>query len=240
MSYPKPHLNAARRRGRKRTLARRDGRHCTYCRMPFTADLRNATLDHVIPISLFRTWSAGNLVLACRPCNTAKADRLPLSIALLLCAQSADRERPAHDREHPTEGREHSTDAVHEQPTDTVHEQSIGAVGEQARERAGAAFTLDWSLLARLAAINQTALTSVTTRVTPGVTPRSIRGTGSADSIDAQSTPALHESTTQPPCRRVEKDRRSQPKCPPVQPDCLRTPRPVRVCARPTGEAVPA
>ncbi|MFG2223534.1 HNH endonuclease [Streptomyces sp. NPDC048644] len=94
-----PHLNAARRRARKRVLARRDGRRCTYCRAPFAADLRNATFDHVVPLSLFRTWSAAHLVLACRSCNTAKGSRLPLSFALLLCAQSADREHPTRARE---------------------------------------------------------------------------------------------------------------------------------------------
>ncbi|MFE6691630.1 HNH endonuclease [Streptomyces sp. NPDC057743] len=92
MSYPRPHLNAAGRRARKRTLARRDGRRCFYCREPFTADLRNATIDHVAPISLFVTWRTENLVLACRPCNTTKSNRLPLSMALLLCAQAADRD----------------------------------------------------------------------------------------------------------------------------------------------------
>lgn len=76
-------LNAARTRARKYNLALRDGRHCTYCRRPFI-DLRDATLDHVVPLSLFRTWSAAHLVLACRPCNQAKADRLPLSLVLLL------------------------------------------------------------------------------------------------------------------------------------------------------------
>ncbi|MEF9913299.1 MULTISPECIES: HNH endonuclease [unclassified Streptomyces] len=76
-------LNAARRRARKEQLARRHGRRCTYCRRPF-ATLREATLDHVVPHSLFRTWSVVHLVLACRPCNHAKADRLPLSLALLI------------------------------------------------------------------------------------------------------------------------------------------------------------
>ncbi|MBT2387245.1 HNH endonuclease [Streptomyces sp. ISL-11] len=83
-----PHLNAARRRARKRTLALRDGQHCTYCRAPFE-DLRQATIDHVVPISLFRTWRAEHTVLACRPCNRVKADRLPLLFALLLCASTA-------------------------------------------------------------------------------------------------------------------------------------------------------
>ena len=41
-------------------------------------------MDHIVPISLYRTWSASALVLACQPCNKAKADRLFLSLALLL------------------------------------------------------------------------------------------------------------------------------------------------------------
>lgn len=77
------HLNSTRRRARKHQLALRDGRRCTYCALPFVS-LREATLDHVVPVSLLRTWSAGALVLACRPCNHAKADRLPLSLALLI------------------------------------------------------------------------------------------------------------------------------------------------------------
>ncbi|MFK0289337.1 HNH endonuclease [Streptomyces sp. NPDC090442] len=151
MSYPRPHLNAARRRARKRALARRDGRHCTYCGALFAADLRDASIDHVVPISLFRTWRTENLVLACRPCNEAKADRLPLSIALLLCAQWAGRRavQPLG-----VKGSGHA-DAVHEQPIDTVHERSGGAVRERSGERVGRSigevFTPDWSLLARLA-----------------------------------------------------------------------------------------
>ncbi|WP_334664054.1 HNH endonuclease [Streptomyces cyaneofuscatus] len=77
------HLNSTRRRARKHQLALRDGQRCAYCALPFVS-LREATLDHVVPVSLLRTWSAGALVLACRPCNHAKADRLPLSMALLI------------------------------------------------------------------------------------------------------------------------------------------------------------
>lgn len=50
-------------------------------------------MDHVVPISLYRTWSANALVLACQSCNHVKADRLPLSFALLL-VWSADFGRP--------------------------------------------------------------------------------------------------------------------------------------------------
>ncbi|MFB6837089.1 HNH endonuclease [Streptomyces sp. NPDC056361] len=81
--HASPRLNAARRRSRKAQLAARDGWRCAYCRHRFK-DLREATMDHVVPISLYRTWSANALVLACQPCNHAKADRLFLSIALLL------------------------------------------------------------------------------------------------------------------------------------------------------------
>lgn len=77
------YLPSRRRRQRKEQLARRHGALCTYCGLRF-ASLRDATLDHIVPQSLFATWSVVHLVLACRACNHAKADRLPLSIALLL------------------------------------------------------------------------------------------------------------------------------------------------------------
>jgi hypothetical protein len=76
-------LNASRVRARKRALAARDGAWCTYCGRLF-ADLRQATIDHVVPLSLFRTWRIEHTVLACQPCNHNKADRLPLLLALLL------------------------------------------------------------------------------------------------------------------------------------------------------------
>ncbi|MEW2312303.1 HNH endonuclease [Streptomyces sp. NPDC006864] len=80
-SRPRP--NSARRRARKAQLAARDGLRCYYCRAAFR-ELREATADHIVPVSLYRTSSVGALVLACRPCNLAKADRLPLSMALLI------------------------------------------------------------------------------------------------------------------------------------------------------------
>ncbi|WP_063784073.1 HNH endonuclease [Streptomyces sp. SBT349] len=82
---PRKQLNGPRKRARKQAVAARDGARCTYCRIPFT-DLRQATLDHVAPLSLLRTWAAANLVLACHSCNQAKADRLPLLLALTLLA----------------------------------------------------------------------------------------------------------------------------------------------------------
>lgn len=50
-------------------------KHCYYCRKPFTAE-RKATLDHVIPLAKGGAHDISNLVLACRPCNAGKRDRL--------------------------------------------------------------------------------------------------------------------------------------------------------------------
>ncbi|MEU1674371.1 HNH endonuclease signature motif containing protein [Streptomyces roseifaciens] len=85
-------IKSRTRRNRKARLAERDGQHCAYCLRPFVTP-REATLDHVVPLCLFRTWSAVHLVLACRSCNDRKADRFPLSIALLLL-RSVDPIRP--------------------------------------------------------------------------------------------------------------------------------------------------
>ncbi|MFJ9375758.1 HNH endonuclease [Streptomyces sp. NPDC101455] len=82
MSRLRP-VNSAKRRVRKEQLARRHGQRCAYCARPF-GDLREATLDHIVPQSLWRSWSATSLMLACADCNHAKADRLPLSLALVL------------------------------------------------------------------------------------------------------------------------------------------------------------
>ncbi|MFI9548480.1 HNH endonuclease [Streptomyces sp. NPDC052016] len=92
MSHRPPHLNSHRRRARKQRLAARDGAQCYYCRRPFR-ELREATADHIAPVSLWRSWSLSSLVLACRPCNDAKANRFPLSLALVLLAW-ADPSRP--------------------------------------------------------------------------------------------------------------------------------------------------
>ncbi|NEA14264.1 HNH endonuclease [Streptomyces halstedii] len=74
-----------RRRKLKAKLAERDGAACFYCATPFGPALEGSTLDHLVPRSLVRTWAQAALVLACEPCNLAKADTAP---ALLL--------RPAH------------------------------------------------------------------------------------------------------------------------------------------------
>ncbi|MFI6333326.1 HNH endonuclease [Micromonospora chersina] len=68
--------NSTRMRAIKRALADRDGAGCFYCGHPF-ACLLGATVDHLIPQSVLPGWALVNLVLACRPCNEAKADQLP-------------------------------------------------------------------------------------------------------------------------------------------------------------------
>ncbi|MEV8308969.1 HNH endonuclease signature motif containing protein [Streptomyces flavidovirens] len=176
-----PHLNAKRRRNRKAQLAARDGQRCTYCRRPF-ASLREATLDHVAPISLLRTWSADHLVLACRPCNSAKADRLPLSLALLLCRSTAPSRPTGH-------------------PANTVNASTVHA--------APAPFTgpiryAGWLALARLAHANESAARSArelheSTPYGPGVVGReqAERGAQSADCAP------VRRPTVRPDCLRT-------------------------------------
>lgn len=72
--------NALRRRVLRRRLAARDGRQCFYCGTPFNRHFAGATFDHLVPRSLLHTWMQAALVLACRPCNKAKADRLPQEV----------------------------------------------------------------------------------------------------------------------------------------------------------------
>lgn len=68
----------------KLQLAERDGFRCAYCAREFV-DLDEATLDHVIPNSIVGHWQTWNLLLACEPCNSLKADKLPLVLMPLLC-----------------------------------------------------------------------------------------------------------------------------------------------------------
>ncbi|MEU4954435.1 HNH endonuclease signature motif containing protein [Streptomyces lavendulae] len=146
-------LNARRRRARKFQLAVRDGAHCTYCLTPFT-HLRDATLDHVVPFHLLRTWSADHLVLACRPCNHAKADRFPLLIALLLIHAVDGVDAPAvHPGVHPTSTPDRSTTPA----TGSVPVESGGRTVDRVDVHAFAGvFTPGcWALLARLAHARQ-------------------------------------------------------------------------------------
>ncbi|TWV51465.1 HNH endonuclease [Streptomyces misionensis] len=129
------------RRLRKRQLAARDGWRCVYCRRRFRSPVE-ATLDHVVPYRLLRTWSVGALVLACRDCNHRKGDRLPLLLALLLAA-----------RYHPVHGRP----AVFTDDRSAVHggQSSVHEPGGMFTATPGA-FTppltlATWRLLARLA-----------------------------------------------------------------------------------------
>ncbi|MFI7452320.1 HNH endonuclease [Nonomuraea sp. NPDC049714] len=82
--YPN-RISAARKRRLRARLAARDGRWCFYCRTTFD-DLDRATFDHYIPRTVGKVWGPRGLVLACGPCNWAKADRLPLGLVLVLLA----------------------------------------------------------------------------------------------------------------------------------------------------------
>ena len=45
---------------------------CYYCEAPLTRAA--ATMDHVVPLGQGGFSSRGNVVVACKPCNTAKRD----------------------------------------------------------------------------------------------------------------------------------------------------------------------
>lgn len=76
----------------RQEVARRDGAVCFYCRRPLTAD--TWTLDHYVPYSVWRRNEFRNFVLACQPCNSRKADALPVLFAwLLLRAYQLDQSR---------------------------------------------------------------------------------------------------------------------------------------------------
>jgi 5-methylcytosine-specific restriction endonuclease McrA len=61
------------RRHRKKLLRRNP--HCAYCNRYLTST--TATLDHEVPRALGGSEMRHNLVLACQPCNQAKADMPP-------------------------------------------------------------------------------------------------------------------------------------------------------------------
>ncbi len=58
----------------------RDGRACVYCRRDLSrADTREITVDHVRPARSRGNYYEGNLVLACRRCNSSRG-KLRLSL----------------------------------------------------------------------------------------------------------------------------------------------------------------
>jgi len=256
----RPGISAHRRRARKKRLAERYGRQCFYCRRPFR-DLREATADHIVPVSLWRSWSMTSLMLACRPCNEAKADRFPLLLALTLCAAFPAAPTGVNDPSTPVNP---TVDA----PTVHVDALTVQAVGS-AVHGAGpvcrpAAGEVD----------SDTALTSVTPPVTAAVTPRD---TGVSPGVSRGVSPVspqvgavspivlpigvwrllarlalaqrpvftavwrpdpIHERSTPHLHESTRHTRRTRVVS--TRPACLRAPRPGRACAGPTGEAVPA
>jgi 5-methylcytosine-specific restriction endonuclease McrA len=66
------------RRDKRLAIYLRDGFRCIYCRADLTSMGEGCTLDHVTPVELGGDNSEGNLVTACKSCNSAKRD-LPLS-----------------------------------------------------------------------------------------------------------------------------------------------------------------
>ena len=71
----KPKRSSAAVRRLKAKLLGKDPR-CHYCRKTLTNE--TATLDHFFPLSRGGTWEQANIKLACKRCNGAKSDRIPL------------------------------------------------------------------------------------------------------------------------------------------------------------------
>ena len=53
---------------------------CYYCQQPLTK--ATLTMDHVVPISQGGYSKPGNVVAACKPCNTRKRDESAVALAL--------------------------------------------------------------------------------------------------------------------------------------------------------------
>ena len=71
----------------RRNLYRRDGYSCQYCGVqPGVGEL---TIDHVQPRSRAGATSWENCVVACGPCNRAKADRTPAEAGMQLRCRPA-------------------------------------------------------------------------------------------------------------------------------------------------------
>ncbi|MDX3841037.1 HNH endonuclease [Streptomyces europaeiscabiei] len=78
-------------------LAERDGRRCFYCRTEFDR-LRDVSIDHYIPKSVWACNLPANLVLSCEPCNRGKGDRLTWSMAAVLLAWQHEQQATVPDR----------------------------------------------------------------------------------------------------------------------------------------------
>jgi len=79
MLYNKFVVPPKRKTVSKRFVLLRDENTCQYCRKKL--DIYSASVDHIIPVSLFaskneaNTWD--NLVACCKTCNTKKKNKLP-------------------------------------------------------------------------------------------------------------------------------------------------------------------
>lgn len=76
---------------------RLDKATCYYCAKPLTR--AEATMDHVVPLTQGGASTPGNVVVACKACNTAKGGLTAVEWALKLHAGAAQRHHVSHDGE---------------------------------------------------------------------------------------------------------------------------------------------
>ncbi len=61
---------------------------CYYCRRP--TDPRDLTMDHIVPLSRGGRSVKGNVVAACKACNSKKKQLLPMEWAAYVAGVSSD------------------------------------------------------------------------------------------------------------------------------------------------------
>ncbi|MEU9641502.1 HNH endonuclease [Streptomyces sp. NPDC048188] len=78
------HMRGDKGRRKRVRIARQQGNRCFYCRTPFKDAAAEGTFDHYLPYVLWPRNVVFNLVVACKPCNVAKGETLPLGLLLAL------------------------------------------------------------------------------------------------------------------------------------------------------------
>jgi hypothetical protein len=69
---------ASRRLSRLALVIQRDNSACVWCSKPLSATHQEATIEHLVPLSLGGEDKVENMLLACGPCNHSRQSVLAL------------------------------------------------------------------------------------------------------------------------------------------------------------------